>query len=298
MDAGKIKSFIPLPDLRARDAAPGRVTASPADAALADARISLGALLEARIPLRALVGAGIPLSALVDAKIPLSALLDAGIPLGALEDAKIPLRALVDARVPLGALLVGLRGDSDEHLPGVALEPEPLRRDGVVVNLTTHLLLPGRDGRIPGVPLDPNEPDYSHLKPGTAPPAEKPVVQAVAIQRDIDVEVRRAAVFFNPERDAQPAKPEAAVHNTSVLAPVPDPRTEPYLLPQQLMGAVQTASAAEQKQAISALAQARDLERLAGLTVKGEPPTPASDSPLGKLILGAIALGVLLLLFF
>ncbi len=324
MDAGKIKTFVPLPDFRSRDGAAGpagSALGARVDAALVAARISLASLLDARIPSSALVNAAIPLTALAHAKIPLSALIAAGIPASALVNERLPLRALVDAKVPLRALLVGFGGERDATRPGVPPQPAPLQRDGVVVSLTGPFpfpfpfpapgAAPGAGGRYAGAPVA--EPDYGHLNPGMPFAAGRPGPGTPSLQPDSEAGVRTmlptagvppagvlAAGVLTAERNtAQPARPEAAILNAPAPGAAPDTRIDFNPLAHPLVTVLQAAGTAEPKSsALSAAAQARDLERLAGLHVRGDVPLPAAGYPFSRLILGMIALGVLLLLLF
>ena len=193
---------------------------------------------------------------------------------------------------PAALLLDALNRVDDASVPD-ALAPGhlvPVTRSGVVVNLSLPLLTAKTELQFARAIV---AADYSHLdpkktasalsapRPGATAPAEpsEPVSSALIV------------AGASGAQATDRAAPSSPLNSTS-----PDARPDLHPHAHPLAGLhQQSVAAAEPRVAASAVSQARDTERLAGLAVPPEALAPSTDPHLGKLVLGAIALGVLVL---
>jgi hypothetical protein len=194
----------------------------------------------------------------------------------------------------LAPFLLDAAARSAEAIAGADLTAERLPpiapRSGVVVQLSIPLLTAGKALEL--ARALPNPADYNHLDPrkSAARPDLGARIEASPERAEplTSASVLVAAGVSAIERNAAPPS------SSSNLPASPDlrPDLQAHLNPAVVMHQNQI-SAAEQKTAASAVSQARDTERLAGLAVPPEPRVSTTQPHLGKLVIGAIVLAVL-----
>jgi hypothetical protein len=168
-------------------------------------------------------------------------------------------------------------------------------RDGIVVNLSRGIVAAEKDLQLARSALRAS--DYSHLDPSNAAANRAAVALATALEATREpADVLRSAMLAGASVPAPNAERAGAAAASAALSPSPDPRPDLYPHGHLVMPANPDRVAVEQKTAMSAVSQARDAERLAGLTVRPAPIDAPTETHLGKLILGAIALGVLVVI--
>lgn len=301
MDAVKINSLTYVPAARPADAA--SALAARTEAALAGVNL-IESLLDADLG-----ASGVPVRAdAASARLPLPLPTDRG-------TAPMPGRTPDTAPPPLAA-----------SLP----LPLPAPTAGVIVSLSAGLLARALEmhpapGALPPLlaPTHPKDPalptgvtpaavapalvaaDYNHLKPGLMPlPAAQgevtpPRAPGAPNPSREPAEIMRSAMVASAAVMVQTASDSSAQPSLSAAIAGSEPRADVYPQSGQLMAAMQSVSvsAAEQKPAASAIAQARDAERLAGLALRPEVPVVPPQHKFSKLVLGAVILGALLLMF-
>jgi hypothetical protein len=165
-------------------------------------------------------------------------------------------------------------------------------RDGIVVNLSRGILAAEKDLQLARSAM--RAADYSYLDPKSAAATKAAVAIATAVDAAPEpADAFKTAMLAGASVAAQATDRTAAASSATGSGTSPDLRPDLYPHGQPLIPPNPERLAAEQKTAASAVSQARDAERLAGLTVWRALSAAQTETHLGKLILGAIALGVL-----
>jgi hypothetical protein len=168
-------------------------------------------------------------------------------------------------------------------------------RDGIVVNLSRGIVAAEKDLQLARSAM--RAADYTYLDPKSAAASRAAVALATALEATREpADVLRSAMLAGASVPAQNAEHAGAAPASTASSTSPDLRPDLYPQGHVVMPANPDRVAAEQKTATSAVSQARDAERLAGLTVRPDTPAAPTETHLGKLILGAIALGVLVII--
>jgi hypothetical protein len=203
--------------------------------------------------------------------------------------ARRPDAGIAAARM-VSAFLLDASSDAGES--GALTEgPSAVPRDGIVVNLSRGIVAAEKDLQLARSALRAS--DYSHLDPNSA--AALRLATALEATRE-PADVLRSATLGGASVPAQNAERAGAAPASTASSTSADLRPDLYPLGHLVMPANPERVAVEQKTATSAVSQARDAERLAGLTVRPAPIDAPTETHLGKLILGAIALGVLVVI--
>jgi hypothetical protein len=203
--------------------------------------------------------------------------------------ARRPDAGIAAARM-VSAFLLDASSDAGES--GALTEsPSAFPRDGIVVNLSRGIVAAEKDLQLARSALRAS--DYSHLDPNSA--AALRLATALEATRE-PADVLRSATLAGASVPAQNAERAGAAPASTASNPSADLRPDLYPQAHLVMPANPERVAVEQKTATSAVSQARDAERLAGLTVRPAPIDAPTETHLGKLILGAIALGVLVVI--
>ncbi|MDB5902822.1 MAG: hypothetical protein JWM26_1700 [Betaproteobacteria bacterium] len=185
-----------------------------------------------------------------------------------------------------------LDASSDAAESGALTEgPSAVPRDGIVVNLSRGIVAAEKDLQLARSALRAS--DYSHLDPNSA--AALRLATALEATRE-PADVLRSAMLAGASVPAQNAERAGAAPASTASSTSADLRPDLYPQAHLVVPANPERVALEQKTATSAVSQARDAERLAGLTVRPDTHAAPTETHLGKLILGAIALGVLVVI--
>jgi hypothetical protein len=198
-----------------------------------------------------------------------------------------------DAGAPVARMISAFLLDaSSDGSEGGALTENPSEsapRDGIVVMAAEKDLQLARSAM--------RAADYSHLDPKTAAASNAVVTPGAAADTTLETAgfLKTAVLLPGASPGAQNADRAGAAYGSTASGASPDLRPDLYAHGYPPVPAQPQRIAAEQKTAASAVSQARDVERLAGLAVRPSSPPVATDTQLGKLILGAIALGVVVL---
>jgi hypothetical protein len=203
-----------------------------------------------------------------------------------------------DAGAPVARMISAFLLDaSSDGSEGGALTENPADsapRDGIVVNLSRGVLAAEKDLQLARSAM--RAADYSHLDPKIAAASNAIVTPGTAVDTTLEAAgFLKTAALLGASPGAQNTDRAGAASAYTASGASPDPRTDLYAHGYPPVPAQPQPIAAEQKTAASAVSQARDVERLAGLAVRPSSPPVATDTQLGKLILGAIALGVVVL---
>ncbi|MDB5864096.1 MAG: hypothetical protein JWO70_1902 [Betaproteobacteria bacterium] len=204
-----------------------------------------------------------------------------------------------DAGAPVARMISAFLLDaSSDGGEGGALTENPSEsapRDGIVVNLSRGVLAAEKDLQLARSAM--RAADYSHLDPKTAAASNAVVTPGAAVDATLETAgfLKTAMLLPVASPGAQNADRAGAAYGSTASGASPDLRPDLYAHGYPPVPAQPQPIAAEQKTAASAVSQARDVERLAGLAVRPSSPPVATDTQLGKLILGAIALGVVVL---
>jgi hypothetical protein len=182
----------------------------------------------------------------------------------------------------LDALLTSADADLKTEVPAV---PSP--RNGIVVDLSLPAL--SAQAALRAARLAAAATDYSHLDPHKLAAARSPT----------GAEPDSGEGFGNASAGAAASTLQSLDRGVSQPAlPQTSPGVRPDLYPHGLPPAVASTHSidtAAQKPALSPVSQARDAERLAGLALAPESRFAGTPAQLGKLLIGAVVVGVLIL---
>jgi hypothetical protein len=207
--------------------------------------------------------------------------------------ARRPDTGLAAARV-VSAFLLDASSDAGESGALTEGASAAVPRDGIVVNLSRGIVAAEKDLQLARSAM--RAADYTYLDPKSAPASRAAIALASAPDAmPGPADVVSSAMLAGGSVAAQNAERAGAAPAATGSNATPDLR--PDLYPHgHAMAVTPNPVAAEQKTAASAVSQARDAERLAGLTVTPAAIATPTETHLGKLILGAIALGVLVVI--
>jgi hypothetical protein len=178
--------------------------------------------------------------------------------------------------------------------PAVALTP----RTGIVVNLSTGVVAAEMASRLASVVS--RSPDAERVNAATvASPVPLPAPAQIYSLTERLGETSRASVFTSGSKSPPAAEDRRAsdVLAASTTAPQAEVRADVFpLLPPPGMPMNRLEIAEQRSSAATAIEQARDSERLAGLNAKGETPIYPRWLRFDRLVLAAIVLGLALVI--
>lgn len=201
------------------------------------------------------------------------------------------------ARVAAAVLVDSLlhTGDAEQPSDPLATPPAPLPlRNGIVVNLSTAVVAAEAASR-PGSAL-PREANREHSKP-EAMPAPAPA-QVYSLTERL-IETGRSGALTSGAAPSSTLEDRRGLNTPAAPLAISPPETRadflPFL-PQQPMLVSRTDEHQSRAAAPTALDQARASERLAGLNTRGDTPAVPGRLRLDHLVIGAIVLGLALVL--
>jgi hypothetical protein len=211
------------------------------------------------------------------------------------------------AKMAAAALLDGvLQATESEPTAGPGIPPQlPLApRNGVVVNLSTGVVAAEMAARLgTALPRQPDhaqtKPEPSHNPPDTARASASAPARVYSLTERLGESLRASVVTSGAAATSASDDPRAPTGVSPALAAYQaEPRQDLYpFLPPPMATVNRVDGADTRSTAAAAIEQARESERLAGLNAKAETREEGRPLRLDRLVLAALALGVLVVLF-